>query len=168
MLWQHVRDGDADPLASEECAVRLLRGVVQAARGDSAPHGERGRAARIRRRHRVARAKEAIVREPARRWSLSELADCASMSPYHLAHVFRDEVGTSVFDYVIRTRLVHALEKVLDSDCDLTSVALEAGFASHSHFTARFRALFGRTPSELRHSLKRSLADELRKIRAVS
>jgi AraC-like DNA-binding protein len=41
---------------------------------------------------------------------------------------------------------------VLDSNLDLTSIALDAGFTSHSHFTARFREFFGLTPDALRRA----------------
>jgi AraC-like DNA-binding protein len=41
---------------------------------------------------------------------------------------------------------------VLDGG-DITAIALEAGFASHSHFTARFKRFFGSTPSALRKSI---------------
>jgi AraC-like DNA-binding protein len=67
----------------------------------------------------------------------------AGVSPFHLAHVFSKEVGTSVYRYAIRLRLANALNAVLDSNVDLTSIALDTGFASHSHFTARFREFFG-------------------------
>ncbi|APV49103.1 hypothetical protein BWI17_05065 [Betaproteobacteria bacterium GR16-43] len=72
------------------------------------------------------------------------------MSPYHLAHVFRREVGTSVYAYVLRLRLAQALTAVIDSDADITTIALDAGFASHSHFTRHFRTFFGTPPAELR------------------
>ena len=38
-----------------------------------------------------------------------------------------------------------ALDAVLDCGDDFTTIALDAGFASHSHFTARFRSFFGFT-----------------------
>jgi methylphosphotriester-DNA--protein-cysteine methyltransferase len=57
------------------------------------------------------------------------------------------EFGTSVYRYAIRSRLAKALDAVLDSNLDLTTIALDAGFASHSHFTARFRAFFGVRPT---------------------
>ncbi len=46
--------------------------------------------------------------------------------------------GSSIYDYVLRERLAHALDAVLDSEGDLTAVALDVGFSSHGHFTARF------------------------------
>jgi AraC family transcriptional regulator len=35
---------------------------------------------------------------------------------------------------------------------DLAAVALDVGFASHSHFTDAFRREFGRAPSEVRRA----------------
>ena len=60
--------------------------------------------------------------------------------------------------------LSRALDAVLDSDHGLTEIALDAGFASHSHFTAKFRALFGHTPQELRRGARSTTARELRRI----
>jgi len=51
----------------------------------------------------------------------------------------------------------------VDSDADITTIALDAGFASHSHFTLHFRTLFGVTPVALRRGAGPRPAD-LRKI----
>jgi len=112
----------------------------------------------------VERVKEAISTSPERRWTLGELSGTAGISPCHLAHVFQDEVGTSVYRYAVRLRLAVALNAVLDSNADITTIALDAGFASHSHFTARFRAFFGFTPDALRRTTRSGKAAELRKI----
>ena len=50
---------------------------------------------------------------------------------------FRRMTGTSLYGYVLRERLATALDAVFD-DGDLTTIAFNAGFASHSHFTACF------------------------------
>jgi AraC-like DNA-binding protein len=78
--------------------------------------------------------------------------------------VFHALVGTSIYDYVVRERLAQALNAVLDSGDDLTTIALDAGFASHSHFTARFRRFFGCTPTALRRGASAGRAGQLRKI----
>jgi AraC-like DNA-binding protein len=44
---------------------------------------------------------------------------------------------------------------------DITGLALDLGFSSHSHFTDVFRREFGSTPSEIR---KRSLGADLREM----
>ena len=106
---------------------------------------------------------DAISAAPERKWTLDELAGIAGVSPFHLSHVFNREVGTSVYRYALRSRLAMALEAVLDSRLDLTSIALDSGFTSHSHFTARFRAFFGLTPDALRRSARAGEAAALRK-----
>ena len=149
-----------DPLLIEELAVGLLDSALTAV-------GEARTAASVeskRNSPHVERVKEAISTSPERKWTLAELSGIAGISPCHLAHVFRREVGTPVYRYTIRLRLATALNAVLDSDLDLTSIALDAGFASHSHFTARFRALFGLTPDALRRTAGSGKAAELRKI----
>jgi len=155
LLWRRLSRGEDDPLLVEELGVELLDSALLAVR--------RSRVAADHSRH-VRRVKEAISASPARRWALGELSDIAGVSPCHLAHVFSREVGTSVYRYAIRQRLALALDAVLDSRLDLTSIALDSGFASHSHFTARFRAFFGLTPDALRRSAGSRNAAELRKI----
>jgi AraC-like DNA-binding protein len=155
LLWQRFTRGEADPLLVEEVGIGLLDSALGAAR--------RMRRAQGHSRH-VRRVKEAISASPERKWTLGELSDLAGVSAYHLAHVFNREVGTSVYRYAVRQRLARALNAVLDSNLDLTSIALDTGFASHSHFTARFRAFFGLTPEALRRSAGSGSAAELRKI----
>jgi AraC family transcriptional regulator len=166
-LWQRLARGGADPLDVEEAGLGLLVSALRAARKGRS--GRRPGAARDRghRLRRVEAVKEAIAMHPAGKWTLGGLGELACMSPYHLAHVFRAEVGASVYQYVLRSRLAVALDAVLVSDADLTTVALDAGFASHSHFTASFRSFFGATPTELRRGTRASRARELRGIAAA-
>jgi AraC-like DNA-binding protein len=72
--------------------------------------------------------------------------------------------GTSIYDYVLHERLARTLDAVLEGGDDLTSIALDAGFASHSHLTARFRSFFGCTPAALRRIATVGRVAELRKI----
>ena len=119
--------------------------------------------ARTRRMRALARVKQAVAVAPSNRWNIATLAKVANLSPFHLCHMFRDAVGTSIYDYVLHERLARTLDAVLDGD-DLTTVALDAGFTSHSHFTARFRRFFGCTPAALRRSARMAEIAELRKI----
>jgi AraC family transcriptional regulator len=161
-LWRGLSRGEIDPLEVEELGTGLLQATLRAARKQP----RRRRAPRDDARHvrQVERVKEAIAVDPVRKWTLAELASLACISPSHLAHVFRDRIGTSVYHYVLRTRLAASLSPVLDTCEDLTQVALSSGFASHSHFTARFRAHFGRTPSALRRNASPGAAAQLRRI----
>jgi AraC-like DNA-binding protein len=158
LLWRGFAAKVWDPLEVEELALGVLLAALAAARTAGA--------GRLVRKHKqqAERVKEAISLQPERKWTLSELADLACASRWHLARVFRAEVGQSVYRYVLRARLGKALDEVLDPDSDLSAIALERGFSSHSHFTACFRRLFGLTPTELRQSATSATAAELRKI----
>jgi len=151
LLWRSLARGEGDPLEIEEASAGLVAAILRV--GSAHAPGAR----------RIEGVKEAVALEPGRKWTLGELAQVARMSPYHLAHVFRREVGVSTYAYVLRLRLAQALACVIDTDADITTIALDAGFASHSHFTARFRTLFGVTPAQLRRGAGPRPA-ELRKI----
>mgnify|MGYP001175601286 CR=1 FL=1 len=164
-LWRRFAHGDAvDPLEAEELGLHLLDATLHAVRREPAPPLRATPGASWRRRRQVTRTIEAICTQPERRWTLADLAAQAHVSASHLAHVFRAEIGLSVYGYVLRSRLARALDAVLDSDAGLTEIALDAGFASHSHFTARFGALFGHTPLQLRRGVHSAVARQLRRI----
>jgi AraC-like DNA-binding protein len=50
-------------------------------------------------------------------------------------------------------RLARALVELPHAD-DLSTLALEVGFSSHSHFSAAFRRAFGCTPSQFRQTTR--------------
>jgi AraC-like DNA-binding protein len=93
------------------------------------------------------------------RLTLADLAGRADCSPFQLCRAFRQATGGAVHRWLLRLRLHASLERVAEPGSDLTTVALDFGFASHSHFTAAFRRAFGLTPSELRRRARaRTLA----------
>lgn len=152
--------GDADELELEAIGLELVRLSLTALRAvESRPRA----ATQARWRRALHRVREALAMCPSESWNVSRLAGIAGMSPYHLCRVFRQMEGVSVYEYVLHERMARTLDAVLDGD-DLSSVALAAGFASHSHFTARFRDFFGCTPGNLRRRVRSGQANELRKI----
>lgn len=82
--------------------------------------------------------------------SLEQIATHVHASSYHLCRVFRQQTGQTIHHYLTQLRLRTALEQLPDSNTHLTTVALDLGFSSHSHFTHAFRRTFGFTPSALR------------------
>lgn len=160
LLRARLQQGESDEFEIETIGLDLLGRSLTAMRKET-PARQAAQARRIRALERV---KEAVAVAPSRKWNVGRLAEIANLSPFHLCHVFRQTVGTSVYDYVLHERLAHSLDAVLDSGDDLTAIALDAGFASHSHFTARFREFFGCTPTALRRRATATRLGELRKI----
>lgn len=151
LLWHALSRGEPDVLAIEERCITMLETSLHAAATDDRAGTGAARALTQRRRLRqIEDVKEAISLFPAREWTLDALARLANTTPHHLARVFREEVGIPIHRYLVRTRLGKALEAMQAADSGLTGIALDAGFSSHSHFTASFRSTFGMTPAELR------------------
>ncbi len=83
---------------------------------------------------------------------LADLAAEAALSEYHFARMFRQSMGLAPHQYVMQRRMAQAKRQIINSDLPLTDIALACGFNSASHFSNRFRAVYGITPSQLRAS----------------
>jgi AraC-like DNA-binding protein len=136
-----------DPLEVEESALALVAESIASGRhlpGSRSP--ERPGTAR-RRRESVDAARgylAARFREPMR---LSDVAAAAGVSPFHACRMFKRETGVSVNRFLHRLRLRAALAELPDCQGDITRLALDLGYSSHSHFTYAFRREFGVPPS---------------------
>lgn len=82
--------------------------------------------------------------------SLKALAREAGLSRHHFAKAFKAGLGMSPHRYIGERRVHRAKELLLDRSRSITDVALDLGFASHSHFTDTFRKATGITPSRYR------------------
>lgn len=109
----------------------------------------------------VRRVREAIALRATDRVSFSGLADELGRSRYHLAHTFKAETGWTMTQYLHRLRVWQAVHRIGDGQRDLTELALDLGFCSHSHFTSVFRRVVGTTPTQLRAQLENWLDDDL-------
>ncbi|MBI3729122.1 MAG: helix-turn-helix transcriptional regulator [Burkholderiales bacterium] len=149
LLWRHLHEPVVDQLAVQEICVSVLTTSVQAACRDRHQLDRaRHTLTQSRRRQQVETVKELISLYPYQEWALDELARHVHTSPFHLARVFKEEVGLPVHRYLIRTRLAKALRAMQTTCADLTQIAHACGFASHSHFTSSFRSVFGMTPTQ--------------------
>jgi AraC-like DNA-binding protein len=150
-LRQRLRLDGTEGLAVEELAIALLDAVLDGAygaRGARPPGRDRG-AGRVQ-RERVEAAKSYVTGAFRSRLTLDEIARAVHYSPYHLARLFRRETGEPIHRYLNRLRLGAALEQLADGADDLTTLGLDLGFSSHSHFSSTFRREFGISPSAFR------------------
>lgn len=104
------------------------------------------------RRRLVDRAKLLLAGDLSRRWTLAEIAAELGGSPVYLTQAFQQVEGLPLYRYQLRLRLACALDR-LGGDEDLSTLAQELGFSSHSHFAAAFRQAYGRTPSAFKQVL---------------
>jgi AraC-like DNA-binding protein len=88
---------------------------------------------------------------------LVDAARAAGASPAYLTHVFSRFEGMSLHQYLTGLRLSRALADLPHTD-NLTTLALDLGFSSHSHFTAAFRRAYGVTPSAFRELSRKQVS----------
>ncbi|MGH9140513.1 MAG: helix-turn-helix transcriptional regulator [Vicinamibacterales bacterium] len=142
---------DADQLDIEERVVALLERVLGLAYADQRP---------LPSRHQTVSAVD--LADSVKRWvaprvlqrlTLTRIAKAVGCSVFHLCRSFRRATGLTLHAYRDEVRLRLALERLEHGDRDLSRIALDLGYSSHSHFTAAFRRAFGTPPSAARKLL---------------
>ena len=83
--------------------------------------------------------------------SLQTLAALAHLSVDHFVRAFRGATGKTPHRFALERRLARAAA-LLKGPASIAQVAHACGFRSAAHFSVRFHARFGRTPSQYRHS----------------
>lgn len=101
----------------------------------------------------------AVHREPARRWTLAELASRAAMSRTVFATRFRDAVGLSPMDYVTRWRMTLAAERLASTGLTVSAVARLVGYDSEKSFGTAFRRIRGISPGAYARRSARPIED---------
>ena len=101
----------------------------------------------------VKRAKEYLQAHYVEEVPLQELAKVASLSPFHLARVFRQTVGVPPHAYQTQLRLAHA-RTLLAQGFEVGYVAHEAGFFDQSHFAQQFQRYFFVKPASYRKTAR--------------
>jgi AraC family transcriptional regulator len=132
----------AEPLEAESLALTLARRAL----GPRSTHAAGASAAR---QTLVNRTKVVLASDLARRWTLAEIAAEVGYSPVYLTQVFQQVEGLPLYRYHVQLRLARSLDLLAQYD-DLTSLSLDVGFYSHSHFSTAFKQAYGRSPSEFR------------------
>jgi AraC family transcriptional regulator len=148
VLRHSLDNGTIEPLEAEGLVLTLVCRSL----GPRTSH-EPG-ATRSRRRL-ADRVKVLLASDLSRRWSLAEIATEIRGSPVYLTQVFQQTEGIPLYRYHLRLRLARALDLIAKYD-DLSALAADLGFSSHSHFAAAFRQAYGRSPTTFKQSAERS------------
>jgi AraC family transcriptional regulator len=85
--------------------------------------------------------------------TLGMLSDLACLSEYHLARMFRASFGMPPHAWIAQRRLDRARALLKAGQLPLQQIADRCGYADLSHFSHRFRAGMGASPTAFRKSL---------------
>src|SRR6185295_4312733 len=81
-----------------------------------------------------------------------DLAAIARLSTFHFAVAFRNSVGESPHEHLIRRRVERAQGLMLATDKSLSDIAAECGLADQAHLTRLFRRIVGESPAAWRRA----------------
>lgn len=145
LLRHSLEHGHIESLEAESLALTLACRAL----GPRSNHGGGGPA----RRRLVDRVKVLLASDLGRRWSLDEIAAEIGGSAVYLTQAFQQVEGVPLYRYHLRLRLARALDLLADAP-DMSALAQDLGFSSHSHFAAAFKQAYGRSPSAFRQTAR--------------
>ncbi len=137
---------DASPRRAEDLAIEVVEAAADAL-NDGAAVSFAPASGQIRRVVEVLRHIEEQGDEPL---DLQQMAAMAGLSRYHFLRTFRRLVGLTPYRYLLGVRMARAARRLAATRDPIITIAIEAGFGDISTFNARFRAIFGMTPSKYR------------------
>ncbi|QIO32327.1 AraC family transcriptional regulator [Bradyrhizobium sp. 1(2017)] len=105
---------------------------------------------------RLAPVVAAMFNEPARAWTLPELAQLANMSRATLARQFQEKVGRSPGDLLTDIRMTLATHELRKSSISTGAVAEAVGYLSEAAFQRAFKSHMGITPAQWRKAAQTS------------
>jgi AraC family transcriptional regulator len=98
-------------------------------------------------------ARELLRHRFTEKLSLAEIARPVGVHPVYLANEFRRHYCSTIGEYVRQLRIEYACRQLSASDVSITEIAVQAGFADHSHFCRVFKRFTGMTPKRYRASV---------------
>jgi len=98
---------------------------------------------------------EYIDQNFARKLTSEEVSRFVGLSTSRCLHLFKEETGMSLSEYVKKLRVEYGKYLLLNTDISLADCAIEAGFFDQSHFTKTFKQVEKIPPSQFRRKYKK-------------
>ena len=99
----------------------------------------------------VGRALQSVHAEPARRWTVDDLAREAGASRTVLAERFNAVLGQAPIEYVTGWRMQMAADRIRNGHDSLAAIAADVGYESEAAFNRAFKRVTGVTPGRWRN-----------------
>jgi AraC-like DNA-binding protein len=107
---------------------------------------------------RVNSALEAIHNDPARPWTVPELADISGQSRANFARLFTRTLGQAPMQYLTEWRMTLARDLLRSNHATLAQIAARIGYASPYAFAAAFQRHHGQPPGRWRRRESRTVS----------
>jgi YesN/AraC family two-component response regulator len=88
--------------------------------------------------------------------SLDTLVERFYANKYYLCHVFKEETGLSIIDFVNSKRLAEAEKLLRYSSDSITEICYKVGFSSINYFLKLFKSAYNLTPKKFRSDVRKT------------
>lgn len=82
--------------------------------------------------------------------TLEKISEIANTSKFHFHRLFKERLGESINDYIIRRKLSYAAFQIVDTKRKIEDIAFEINYKSIETFHKAFKKQFDITPAEFR------------------
>lgn len=106
-------------------------------------------------RHLVDRTRDLIEERLAERLTVTDLAAGTGISADHFGRLFKQSVGVTLHQFVMRRRVERATFMLGETAKPIIQIAHECGFADQVHLTRVFGRMIGTTPAAFREERKK-------------
>jgi len=84
--------------------------------------------------------------------NLSKISEALHINTYYLSHVFKEMVGYSPMQYVMRRRVGEAQNLLINTEDSITKIAMRVGYNNSNYFQLVFSTIVGMSPGRYRKS----------------
>lgn len=85
--------------------------------------------------------------------TIGDIAKYIFLSPSYFARAFKEEMGTSPINYLLKVRIERAKEILADESLKISDIAYEIGFSNQQRFNEIFKKYTKMTPLKYRKSI---------------
>lgn len=103
---------------------------------------------------RIENARESIMLEPEKQWTLAEMARLSGYSPSRFSDLYKQAFGITPKQDLLNARLRLAAHMLKYTSASVTEVSAACGFQSIYYFSRYFKAEMGISPSEYLDSFR--------------
>lgn len=93
-------------------------------------------------------------------FQLQSMAQRACLSPSRLSHLFKEQVGQSITEMLLKYRLKQAARMMRYTSKSIEEICLSVGFNSPPFFSRKFKAYYGMSPAVYKKQYKQSEQSE--------
>ena len=83
--------------------------------------------------------------------SIKAVADKLSYSEYYLSHLFREKMGMTIKEYILKKKIAHGADLLKRSSLTVEEIAEQLNFSSSHAFRRAFKQIVSLTPSEYKN-----------------